>query len=79
MKSMKHTPLFVGIAAGIVIGLLLAGASLSALLPWAIILLCPLMMLVMMRGMGHDSAGHDHRDQQAGDPVPPTKHLAGGR
>ena len=51
MKSSKQTPLYVGLAAGIVIGLLFAGSSLGALLPWAIVLLCPVMMLLMMRGM----------------------------
>lgn len=57
MKSWKHTPLYVGLAAGLVIGLLFAGGSLGALLPWAIVLLCPVMMLLMMRGMGHHGAG----------------------
>ena len=31
--------------------------SLSGILPYALVLLCPLMMLFMMRGMTHD---HDH-------------------
>jgi fatty acid desaturase len=78
MKTMRQTPLLVGVAAGIVVGLLLSGASLAALVPWAIILLCPVMMLLMMRGMGHD-AGHDRRDQQAEHPAPPSEHLTGGR
>jgi hypothetical protein len=51
MKSLKHTPLYVGLPAGIVIGLLFASSSLGALLPWAIVLLCPVMMLLMMLGM----------------------------
>jgi hypothetical protein len=62
MKTMKHTPLLIAVAAGIVLGLLLSGASLVALLPWALVLLCPLMMLLMMRGMGHGGADDDRRD-----------------
>jgi hypothetical protein len=64
MKSLKHTPLYVGLAAGIVTELLVAGSSLGALLPWAIVLLCPVMMLLMMRGTGHGGARQDERDQQ---------------
>ena len=78
MKTMRHTPLLVGVAAGIVIGLLVSGASLAALVPWLIILLCPVMMLFMMRGMGHDGGGHDRRDQQAERSVSPSQHLTGG-
>jgi hypothetical protein len=63
MKTMKYTPLLVAVAAGIVLGLLLGRASLVALLPWAIVLLCPLMMLLMMRRMGHGGADDDRRDQ----------------
>jgi peptidoglycan/LPS O-acetylase OafA/YrhL len=65
MRSLKHTPLYVGLAVGIVIGLLFAGSSLGAPLPWAIVLLCPVMMLLMMRGMGHHGAGQEGRDHEA--------------
>ncbi len=40
-----------------------AGVSLGGLLPFAVALLCPLMMFFMMRGVGHDHSGH----QAAGD------------
>jgi Protein of unknown function (DUF2933) len=78
MKTVQYASLLVAVAAGIVLGLLLGRASLVALLPWAIVLLCPLMMLLMMRGMGHDGASRDRRDQ-ADHHTPPTKHVAGGR
>jgi hypothetical protein len=47
------------IAAGaLVVGLLAAGTALQSLLPFVLILACPLMMVVMMRGMG----GHAGQD-----------------
>jgi hypothetical protein len=39
--------------------------ALSGLLPYAIALMCPLMMIFMMRGMGHehdDEHAHHHSD-----------------
>ncbi|MEV0901603.1 DUF2933 domain-containing protein [Actinoplanes sp. NPDC049802] len=50
------------IAAGaLVVGLLAAGSSLQSVLPFLMLLACPLMMLVMMRGMGgHAGHGGDH-------------------
>src|SRR5215213_8975021 len=70
MKTMKYTPLLMAVAAGIMLGLLVARASLVALLPWAIVVLCPVMMLLMMRGMGHDGASRDRRDQADHDTHP---------
>ena len=35
-----------------------AGINLGGILPFAIVLLCPLMMFLMMRGMGHDHSSH---------------------
>ena len=53
-RSMGH--LLVA-AAALAVGLLVAGTPLQELLPYAILLACPLMMVVMMRGMGHGTHG----------------------
>jgi hypothetical protein len=53
----------------LVVGLVWAGVPAQTLLFAALILVCPLMMLVMMRGMhgggehGHDD--HSHRDHDS--------------
>jgi hypothetical protein len=64
------------VAAGaLVVGLLVAGTPLQSLLPFVLLLACPLMMIVMMRGMGgraghggvhgHDSAARERDDANA--------------
>lgn len=47
---------------------------LSALLPYALVLLCPLMMLFMMRGMGHEHGAADahHHPSASSGQVPST-------
>ena len=72
-QHMKY--LFVA-AGGLVVGLLAAGSSVQSLLPFLLLLACPLMMVVMMRAMGghgghaghgtgHDSSAPDHDDTAA--------------
>jgi hypothetical protein len=72
MKTVKYTPLLGAAVAGIALGLLLGRASLVALLPWTIVLLCPLMMLLLMRRMGHDDASGDRRNQADHHTRPPS-------
>lgn len=47
-----------GVLGGLAVGLALAG-SLGTLAPLAILLVCPLMMLVMMRTMNHGATRHE--------------------
>ena len=51
-------------AAAVAVVLAVLGVPLGALLPFAFVLVCPLMMVLMMRGMsgmhgGEDHTGHD--------------------
>jgi uncharacterized membrane protein YfcA len=82
MNLNRTTRLYLGFTAGVMVGLLLAGGSLATLLPSAILVICPLMMLLMMRRMDHDGddgAGHDHREPPAHTPQPrPDTHGVGG-
>jgi hypothetical protein len=66
--SSRYFPYLVG-AAVVAAALIAVGAPLAFLLPFAVVLACPLMMFVMMRGMagmhggsGEDHAGHGSRD-----------------
>ena len=47
-------------AAALVAGLLLAGSPVQAVLPFLLLLACPLMMIAMMRGMSGHDGGHTH-------------------
>jgi len=73
----RMVPYLVGAAAlAAVLGVL--GIPLGTLLPFAIVLVCPLMMLVMMRGMtgmhgGEDHTGHGCEHDSTRDP---THHSA---
>ena len=66
----KYLPIYVLVAAGIALAIAVAGVSLATLLPVAILLVCPLMMVFMMKAMAgtnqqpEDDTGRD-RDAQA--------------
>jgi len=43
----------------------------TGLLPYVLILLCPLMMIFMMRGMHSGHGGHDEHNREDGSRIPP--------
>jgi hypothetical protein len=55
----KMLPYLIG-AAAVAAALIAFGAPLGALVPFAFVLICPLMMVVMMRGMGGMHGRDDH-------------------
>ena len=57
MRCNRMFPYLVG-AAAVAAVLALLGVPLGAVVPFAVVLACPLMMIVMMRGMG--GGGEDH-------------------
>ena len=46
--------------AALALGLLVSGTSVQVLLPYLLLLACPLMMVFMMRGMGSHGGHGDH-------------------
>jgi hypothetical protein len=67
MKHLHYTYCLVGVAIGVVL-LIALGASASTLGFLAVVLACPLMMLVMMRAMG-DSQRNAPRDESTEDSI----------
>ena len=68
----ENLPLYAIALAVLIVGLAFAGVPLGSLLILPLILVCPLMMMFMMRGMGgmdHGSSSHDHQ--------PPAGKLVG--
>ena len=63
------------VAAGaLVVGLLAAGTPVQSVLPFVLILACPLMMVLMMRGMGGhvDQGAEPGHDRKAADKAADT-------
>jgi hypothetical protein len=57
----EQLPLYAIALAVLVVGLAFAGVPVSTLLVLPLILVCPLMMIFMMRGMDHEGPRHDQR------------------
>ncbi len=79
MHSSRYFPYLVG-AAAIAAVLIAVGAPLASLLPFAIVLACPLMMIFMMKGMagmhggGEDHTGHGCEHDPTRTAEPPVSH-----
>jgi hypothetical protein len=76
--SNKMLPYLIG-AAAVAAALIAFGAPLASLAPFAIVLICPLMMVVMMRGMGamhgrEDHTGHGCEHDPTRETTSPTSH-----
>ena len=75
MNHTKHLGLMLVcclVPLGLIIAVSVFGVSLGALtplLPYALALMCPLMMLVMMRGMMHDHNVAPHQHDQTVQPA----------
>ena len=79
MTHAKMFPYLVG-AAALAAVLFAFGVPLGSLLPFAFILVCPLMMFFMMRGMGSMNSGEDHTGHGCEhDPIRTTDAPSAGR
>lgn len=74
----EHLPLYAIALAVLIVGLAFAGVPLGTLLVLPLILVCPLMMIFMMRGMDHDGTGHED-DKPAGQADLHNHHHTAGR
>lgn len=69
----SQLPIWIVGAALVAAALAIAGVPLGALLPFAVLLACPLMMVFMMRGM--HGGGEDHKGHGCGhDPAGRREH-----
>jgi len=55
---------FVALAVVLAVALAIAGVSFGAVLPFAVVLVCPLMMIFMMKGMGGMHGGRADDSEQ---------------
>jgi type III secretory pathway component EscV len=60
----KSLPMYVIAGAAVALVAVVAGVPLASFLPFAIILLCPLMMFFMMRNMGGMHGGGEDRSER---------------
>jgi len=61
---LKQHFILAAVAAVAAVAAIWAGAPASTVLLITLLLACPVMMLLMMRSMGGDQTGHDHRTSE---------------
>ncbi len=61
MQARHFVPCLVLVTAAVAL-LLVGGVSAGGLVPLAVVLACPLMMVFMMRSMGGHGSGHTHHE-----------------
>ena len=64
----QHLPYYAIAAAILIVGLVALGVPISNLLFLGVILVCPLMMMFMMRGMGAGTTTHGKDDDAPQEP-----------
>jgi hypothetical protein len=60
----EQLPLYAVALAVLIVGLAFAGVPLGTLIVLPLVLACPLMMFIMMRGMDHGSTPRDTHDHE---------------
>jgi hypothetical protein len=70
MSRNSNHGLYAVAAAVLVVGVVVLDVPLGSLATFGLVLACPLMMIVMMRGMGgHDAHGQGGRDRRDDEPA----------
>ena len=75
----EQLPLYAIALAVLIVGLAFAGVPLGSLLVIPLILVCPLMIIFMMRGMDHGGTSRDHDQPSAGHEAHHDHHDTSGR
>lgn len=76
----EQLPLYVIALAILIVGLAFAGVPSGTLLILPLVLVCPLAMMFMMRGMNHSDSHDDHHgDESSGNQDLHDRHDTSGR
>lgn len=75
----EQLPLYAIALAVLIVGLVYAGVPLGTLAVLPLILVCPVMMWFMMRGMSRGGMNHDHEQPPTKREESPEHHDSAGR